>query len=607
MKKQDLIIVILLFAALFAWPFVARKLFPPPPAKPTAAVQPGRTNATQPAITSQPPELAPTNPVVTAPPAASNAVEPTVTNQEPSAPEQRLVLTNAETAVTVSSWGGGIVAVELKQYRQTGDRQSPPLALDFSAFPALAYSGLAGLSGRDDFEVGLAADGAAIRVAKVLTNGLTFTRTITLEQDFRIKVEDVFTNTGAEAVTLREHEAQVGPMHAEGAAQTWGLDDLGVDAQPSIGGESVVYWAGKLVKLFKTDKEERGLAGIPDQISKKEYVPVDWVAAKSKFFVQILAPDGGGAAYRVRAKRVLVPGEREDPRKIPKDAEIAGVSATVLFAETTLAPGAALTRALNYYAGPKKYSILKRLGLNQEEVMDFGWWKWFCKLLLIVLNFLYDCLPNYGVAIIILTILIRIIFWPLTHKSTENMKKMQEKMQVLQPLLADIKAKYKNNPKKLQEETLNLYRKHNINPAAYLGGCLPMLVQMPVFIAFFVVLRSAVELRFANFLWIHDLSAPENLLAGMFPSPIGALNILPIVNAATIFWQQKLTPTIATDPNQQAQQKMMLWLMPIMMLVMFYKMPSALVLYWTANQVIMIAQLLIQKKRAELKKKHATA
>ena len=132
-----------------------------------------------------------------------------------------------------------------------------------------------------------------------------------------------------------------------------------------------------------------------------------------------------------------------------------------------------------------------------------------------------------------------------------------------------------------------LYRKHKINPVS---GCLPMLIQIPVFIALFIVLRSAVELRFAPFLWINDLSAPERLFADILPIP---LNILPIFMAATQAWQQTLMP--ATDPNQQ---KMMLFFMPVMMLVMFYMMPSALVLYWSANQCIMIVQQLIQKKRS---------
>jgi YidC/Oxa1 family membrane protein insertase len=595
MKKQDLIIVGVLFAALLSWPFVAGKLFPPPPAKPKPAIQqlatnalpsalPARAIAPQPELTVPAPDLKPV-------PAPSQT-----TNATPLAPEQRLTMTNAEAVVTISSWGGGISAVELKQYRKTVDRQSGPMILDFSAFPALAYAGLPELSARDDFDIALDSAGTTIHVARTTADGI-FTRSITLCADFRLKVEDVFTNASDQPVTLRSHELQLGQMRMTGETKTMGLDYLGVDALPSAAGEGVDYWAGKLVKLFKADMKERDLAGVAERISQKVNVPVDWVAVKSKFFVQILAPDGGVAAYRVLAERTLAPGERQDPRLAPKSAEIAGVSAMAMFAETTLAPGESLGRLVNYYAGPKKYSILKRLGLHQEEVMDFGWWKPVCKFLLILMNYTYDYIPNYGIAIIILTILIRIIFWPLTHKSTESMKKMQ----ALQPLMAELKAKYKDNPKKMQEETMGLYRKHKVNPVS---GCLPMLIQIPVFIALFVVLRSAIELRFADFLWIRDLSEPENLLAGLLPYPVSALNILPVFMAATMFWQQKLTPMTTADPMQQ---KMMLWFMPIMMLVMFYHMPSALVLYWSTNQVIMIAQLMIQHKRSELKKRQQAA
>jgi YidC/Oxa1 family membrane protein insertase len=225
---------------------------------------------------------------------------------------------------------------------------------------------------------------------------------------------------------------------------------------------------------------------------------------------------------------------------------------------------------------------LRTLGLHQEDVMEFGMWSPVCKFLLIVLNTTYNLIPNYGVAIILLTILIRIIFWPLTHKSTESMKKMQ----ALQPLMTELKAKHKDNPRKMQEETMALYRKHKVNPVS---GCLPMVIQIPVFIALFVVLRSAIEMRFAPFLWVQDLSAPERLFADILPIP---LNILPIFMAVTQAWQQVLMPT--ADPNQQ---KIMLFFMPVMMLVMFYMMPSALVLYWSANQCIVILQQLIQKKK----------
>ena len=150
-----------------------------------------------------------------------------------------------------------------------------------------------------------------------------------------------------------------------------------------------------------------------------------------------------------------------------------------------------------------------------------------------------------------------------------------------------LRAKYKDNPQRQQQEIMALYKEQKVNP---LGGCLPTVVQIPVFIALFVVLRSAIELRFAPFLWIKDLSQPENLLAGVLPVP---LNILPIFMAATMAWQQKLTPS-AGDPQQQ---KMMMF-MPLMMLFLFYQFAAGLVLYWSTNQCLMIAQqLLNQRKR----------
>ena len=215
----------------------------------------------------------------------------------------------------------------------------------------------------------------------------------------------------------------------------------------------------------------------------------------------------------------------------------------------------------------------------------FVWWRWACVGLLGLLNIIHIVLPNYGVAIIILTILVKLVFWPITHKGNLHMKKMQ----AIQPELTKLREKHKKSPEKLQKAQMELYRQHGVNP---LAGCLPMFVQIPVFIALFTVLRSAVELRFAGFLWIADLSEPEGLLAGVLPWPQSGLNLLPLAMTGTMVLQQRLTPT-AGDPQQQ---KMMMF-MPVMMLFIFYTMPSALVLYWTVSQSLSIVQLLVQKRR----------
>jgi YidC/Oxa1 family membrane protein insertase len=216
--------------------------------------------------------------------------------------------------------------------------------------------------------------------------------------------------------------------------------------------------------------------------------------------------------------------------------------------------------------------------------MEFGMWRWVCYPMVWVLNVFNGWIPNYGVAIILLTLLVRLVFWPLTHKSTVGMRKMQE----IQPKMKALQAKFKDNPQRLQQETWQLYRDHKVNP---MSSCLPMLVQIPVFIALFTVLRSAVELRYAPFLWIADLSEPEALFASWFP--FGGLNVLPVLMALTMALQSALTPS-AGDKNQQ---RMMIVMMPVMMLVMFYNFPSALSLYWTLSQVLSIVQMWWIRKR----------
>ena len=488
--------------------------------------------------------------------------------------------------LTFSSWGGGLVAAELPQYRRTVKKQSGPMVLDFSNAPALNYTGIPELSTADDFTLEREDATGNLRMEKTTSAGLHFKRLISFGIDYQIIVQDTFRNEGRQTISWPECGIQLGAMRlGKEETKTTGVESMGIDVLNSSGGEGVKYWAGDLTKLFKklADEDKR----VPRTVTLQTNTPADWVAVKSKFFVQIMAPEGGATGYRLTAERALAPGEAQDPSLAPKSAEIQAVGAQVFMPAQTINPGESVTQTLKLYTGPKKYSLLRELGLHQEDVMDFGMWSPLCKFLLIVLNYTYAVIPNYGIAIILLTILIRILFWPLTHKSTESMKKMQE----LQPQIAELRKKFKENPRKLQEETMALYKQNKVNPVS---GCLPMLIQIPVFIALFVVLRSAIELRFADFLWIKDLSEPERLFADVLPIP---LNILPIFMAAVQAWQQSMTP--ATDA---AQQKMLLFFMPVMMLVMFYSMPSALVLYWSTNTVIMIAQQLIQKQRAALKK-----
>jgi YidC/Oxa1 family membrane protein insertase len=229
------------------------------------------------------------------------------------------------------------------------------------------------------------------------------------------------------------------------------------------------------------------------------------------------------------------------------------------------------------YLGPKDYDILKAQKIGLENAIDFGdWLKWLAMPMLVALNFMNDYVGNYGIAIIILTILIKIIFWPLGNKSYKSMKEMQK----LQPKIAELREKYKADKSRMSQETMALYRSHKVNP---FSGCLPMVIQIPVFFGLYKALMYAIELRHAPFFWwIQDLSAMDPYY------------ITPLIMGGTMFVQQKMTPAMG-DPMQQ---KVML-LMPVIFTFMFLSFPSGLVIYWLLNNVISIGQqMYVIKKHA---------
>ena len=427
----------------------------------------------------------------------------------------------------------------------------------------MALSGIPGLDADADWFVKARGEDS---VTFAVTNaaGLAAERTITLKGDYQLDVKETFAGV-AEATPTRlslgvmsrpkKNDALTGDISIDSCEAEkskvihWNDADhpLKADLTAASGGCSCSRRSAQGVGLRSTHNIE--------QASK-------WIAMKNDYFLTAIlnsseTPAGFSA---VVARREGV--EQYEPKSVSAVASFSALKGE---------------RCYTLYVGPKKQSILWGLGL--QDVMDFGMWRWLCYGMLWVLNLFYSWIPNYGVAIILLTIFVRILFCPLTHKSTMGMRKMQE----IQPLLKEIQAKYKGNPQRLQMETMQLYREHKVNPFA---SCLPMLVQIPVFFALFVVLRGAIELRFAPFLWIQDLSQPEALGAKSWFPFFGGLNILPILMAATMALQSALTPS----SGDRSQQRMMMVFMPIMMLVMFYNFASALSLYWTLSQVISIGQ-----------------
>lgn len=594
MNKKDVWPFVVLLALLFAWPvldrIIAKKFFPDRIAQtqPTPVEEKPDTSATAPELKSAPTETAPQTAAETAP------VAKPVENDEPAStePEKTVTLSQDRAEFVFTSRGAGLSAVTLKEYRRSVAKDSEPMVLDFTARPALAYEGLPGLADTHNFSISPGADGASVQFERTTATGLRLQRTIALDTGYVLRVTDRFINDGAAPIEVPSAVLRTGPMSREaGHKDRAGVISLGVDSL-SPGGEKVQHWGKNIAKFFTQEMDDRGLAGLPLSINlPPRENAVDWVAAKNKYFVQILTPlENSGEHAAIYALRAPAPRELADPSFAPqKMTEITEVGAGVALSSVSLAPGQAVVRESTLYVGPMKYNELFAMRLHQVDVMEFGMWASIGKILLRVLNFIHDYLPpyNYGIAIILLTLIVRGLFWPITRKSTESMKRMA----AVTPLVNQIREKYKDNPQKQQQEIMALYKEHKVNP---IGGCLPMLIQIPVFIALFVVLRSAIELRFADFLWIKDLSEPENLFPGLLPFGL-SLNILPLLMAVTMFLQMKFSPS-AGDP---AQQKIMAIMMPCMMLVFLYNFASGLALYWTTQNALMIFQQLMMKKNAQ--------
>ncbi|MBC8198539.1 MAG: membrane protein insertase YidC [Desulfobacterales bacterium] len=251
--------------------------------------------------------------------------------------------------------------------------------------------------------------------------------------------------------------------------------------------------------------------------------------------------------------------------------------------ETVIQPGMQHGYEYKLFFGPKSTKILKQCDYNLSKAIDFGMFDFIAKPCLWFMNFLYGVIPNYGVAIIILTIVTKIILWPLGTKSYKSMAEMKK----IQPLMVGIREKYKNDKKRMNEEIMALYKTYKVNPV---GGCLPMIVQLPVFFALYRMLYEAIELRHAHFLgWITDLSAPDRLFHFNFSIPLMqppyGIPVLTIIMGATMFLQQRMSPSVG-DPTQAKMMKFM----PVIFTVIFINFSSGLVLYWLINNVLSIAQ-----------------
>lgn len=369
--------------------------------------------------------------------------------------------------------------------------------------------------------------------------------------DDRIKVEKIFTfNPSSYTINL---DVKVSNLTESPISQipklTWGQYVDPKKEEDSYGHDGPVASVARSIERQQLKKLDKEVIYGPNVL---------WGGYESKYFIASFIPENPSLTSIImncNADNMVSVGIKGQKEIIPGNQD----------------------GSFNYtlYLGPKEHNLLKAQNVGLEDSIDFGsWLKWLAMPLLWVLNFLYSYIPNYGWAIIILTLLIKIIFWPLGNLSYKSMQEMKN----LQPKIAALKEKYKNDQQKIGAETMALYKAHKVNP---FGGCLPMLIQIPIFFGLYKALLYSIELRHSPFFWwIQDLSAKDPYY------------ITPIVMGATQFIQQKMTPTMG-DPMQA---KLML-LMPIVFTFFFLNFPSGLVIYWLCNNILSIGQQYYMNKK----------
>jgi YidC/Oxa1 family membrane protein insertase len=505
-----------------------------------------------------------TPPAPTAVPSAP-AVTPPPTFQPPPTHQARdvVVQTPLYTAVFTET-GGRLKGLGLKEYRETIDPNSPPKEL-------------VGIHQADDLPLAFNFENhpvAALSLAQYVTDQ---TSLVVQGSDTSKKLTFTYQVPGWLRIT-REYQFYPNTYVMDLTIRVTNLGNQVWSDQPAISlinlpfspvGSSRYNFSGPAL-LVNGKLEELDLKKIKE--GKQIPGPIDWIAYTNQYFIMAVVPEG----------------------LIPNFAQLKMLHAANELVETTfvgptlkIEPNTQQELQFKVYAGPKELNDLKLAHAKLEKAVDFGWFDVIAQPLLLCLKFFYSYAHNYGIAIIILTILIKLLFWPLTNKSFTSMQAMKK----LQPMMQKIREKYKDDPQRMNQEIMQLYRSQKVNP---FGGCLPMILQIPVFFALYRVLNSSIAMRHAPFmLWINDLSAPDRLPIGFQLPYLGGLPVLTLLMGVTMFVQQKMTP-MTGDPRQE---KLML-LMPVVFTFMFVNFPSGLTLYWFVNNLLSIGQQYLLNKKS---------
>ncbi|MHC1768296.1 MAG: membrane protein insertase YidC [Verrucomicrobiia bacterium] len=576
MDRKSLIILVASFALLMLWYPLTNKLFPPLPLPPQSTnlvstnIPLAGTNAT----TAEAPDQPALRPAPTLPTPRSTARD---------ASERTLVIENSDVRYTFTSHGGGLKFVELKAYpavvecrkRSTADQRLAMLNAPPPVLPVLSIVGGESVQGDGVFNLTRARDG--VRAEKTLPNGLRLVKEFHPSTNFLLRAVVRLENHSGQALALPAQEWVVGtatPMGLRDESYMMGLEWYdGSDSQKIDAG----WFANRTLGCIPGTPRSQFVGGSSNVV---------WAAVHNQFFAVITVP--GQPAPAVSGRQIQLPGPT--PEQLSADSKAipnpTGYEAALVYPPLVLTTNEVVERTFDVYAGPKEYNTLARLPNDQDLVMGFGgFFGFFAKALLLSMNGLHTMALPYGIAIIVITVIIKLLFWPLTNASTRSMKRMQE----LQPQMKALQEKYKDDPRKMNMKLMEFMRANKVSP---LGGCLPMLLQIPVFFGFYRMLQSAIELRGAQFLWACDLSQPDTIW--VIPGLNFPLNPLPLLMGATMLWQARLTPV---SPGMDPVQQKLMKYMPLIFMVFLYSFSAGLTLYWTVQNLLTIAQMKLTRTK----------
>ena len=559
MDRTAWIVVALCVIGLVAWQIYVAKQMPPRPAPVNVASGQASPTATPKVFEASPPPATPETTPKTAEPVPSFA-------------EKIETLRNSDVELRLTNRGGGIKeAVLLRQIAEKGQRvvlnsaQSAPIGaiIEQPSAPTLPeFTASTESNSVVQFE-GTTAEQVAIR------KKFFFEKSPENKDDYVIEMDVDLENRGSKPYQNAGYFVALGsaaPIHPKDYPSytrlIWCVDGRAKGIDVGWFGSSGGFLGLGLGQRAARPYYQENIAG------------AEWVAVSNQFFTTLLAP--------LTAKATGVWGRSFDIERSP-DQKLLGIEGALGMPGFQLQPGQTYSARFEIYAGPKLYHRLAQLPNNEAEVIDFGMFKIVCQFLLNFMNLLNSWLHDYGLAILALTTIIKLTLWPIQNRANRSMRQMA----ALSPKMQELKDKYKDDPTRMNQELMKLYKQYGINPV---GGCLPMMIQIPIFFGLFKMLGQAVELRNAKFLWVKDLSQPDTI--AHLPLLGWPVNIIPLCMAATQIWLMAMTPKTG-DPTQRR----VMMFTPLIFLFICYNFAAALALYYTAQNLFSILQFYQNKRQ----------